>query len=293
MINKLNSIINAVRFKKTIEPFIDIDIPYVHIKGEALSVQAYGNCNQRVYSDIDILLDRKNVEVIEKIIIENNFTTIPYTRQERIMLMSHSHQIPPYYKKELSVSLYLDINFDIFWGEYEGKKVDINNFISECIYINIYGFNVRTLSPIKAFIQLILHHYKEMNSIFHLATHNSINYTMFKDVYNLLINNIEYISIDKLYEISSEYEIIPYVYYVLYYTNLIYNDNILNKYIKSFATSDGKMLLDYFGLSSNEKKLWRYDFEKRLHSSNLYDLIKYDLNDKDIEKLNRNKKIFL
>ena len=65
---------------------------------------------------------------------------------------------------------------EMFWGEYEGKRIDISEFLSDTIEIDIYGCKVKTLPPLKAMVQLILHHYKEMNSIYHLAGHNCINY---------------------------------------------------------------------------------------------------------------------
>lgn len=80
----------------------------------------------------------------------------------------------------------VDINYDSFFGEYTGKRVDIDNFLSDTIEMEIYGVKVKTLSPLKAMVQLILHHYyKEMNSIYHLASHDNINYNMLKDVYYL------------------------------------------------------------------------------------------------------------
>ena len=102
----------------------------------------------------------------------------------------------------------VDLNFDILWGEYNGKRIDIEGFISDAIEVEIYGIKVKTLPPLKALIQLILHHYKEMNSIYHLAGHNSITYSMFRDVYYLWKNNASVISLEKLYVLSEKYQII-------------------------------------------------------------------------------------
>ncbi len=76
----------------------------------------------------------------------------------------------------------IDLNFDIFWDEYEGKRIDIDEFLSDTIEMEIYGVKVKTFPPIKALIQLVLHHYKDMNSLFLLATRKSIRYDMFKDI---------------------------------------------------------------------------------------------------------------
>lgn len=142
-------------------------------------------------------------------------------------------------------------------------------------------------------IQLILHHYKDMNSIFLLATRKSIKYDMFKDLYYLLKNNRDEITLDKLYAMSSEYEIIPYVYYLLYYSGLLFKDEILDKYIEAFRTSEGEALLNCYGLNESERREWKYDFQTRLECNYLYDLIKNDLTENDLRKIKINRKVFL
>lgn len=210
------------------------------------------------------------------------------------VIISGSHQITTW-KKRISNNSYLkiDINFDVFWGEYSGTRMNINNFLDETIKIDLYGFSVKTLNPLNTMIQLILHHYKEMNSIYHLATHNSINVDMFKDIYYLWKNNIKSITLEALYDISVEYDIMPYVYYILFYVNQIYSDSELNKYVLKFQTDEGESLLNTYGLAKDEKKLWKVDFKTRLQTDDLYKLIQPDLTLYDREKLKRNIHIFM
>ena len=176
-----------------------------------------------------------------------------HSREDNVLLLSASHQTLPYYC--MHNYLVIDVNYDLFWGEYEGKRIDIKEFLSDTIEKEIYGVKVKTLSPIKTIIQLILHHYKEMNSIFLLATRKSIKYDMFKDVYYLLKNNLDTIPLDKLYAMSEEYEITPYMFYVLYYTGQVFKDKILEKYIEAFRTPEGEGLLNCYGLCAAEE-LW-------------------------------------
>ena len=91
----------------------------------------------------------------------------------------------------------------------------------------------------------------------------------------------------------AEYEIIPYVFYVLYYTGQVFEDEMLKQYIEAFRTPQGEALLNYYGLCSKEQKEWKYDFISRLESENLFDLIKNDLTQKDKEKIAINKRIFM
>ena len=289
--------LNMERYLQLKKILSDVTVPYAVIKGEPLSLLCYNKKSVRNSQDIDILIDRQHISYFERLLQENDFIRLInqnefINRESRILCISQSHQIPPYVKETSNQQIDIDLNFDIFWGEYTGKRIDISEFLADTIVQDIYGVKVKALPPLKAMVQLILHHYKEMNSIYHLAGHNCINYNMFKDVYYLWKNNQEAISLEKLYSISSEYEIIPYVFYVLYFTNWIFNDTELQRYVEAFRTSEGETHLDYYGLTEKERKPWKVDFQTRLEADNLYEFIRDNLTEADVEKLERNRRIF-
>lgn len=263
------------------------------IKGEALSVLAYKEPGNRICTDVDILIPRNRFEDAKKILLFNGFKSIAISRFDEIVMLATSHQAPAFCREIPPIGIAnIDLNFDILWGEYEGKRIDIEEFLSDTIEMEIYGVKVKTLPPLKAMIQLILHHYKDMNSLFLLATRKSIRYDMFKDVYYLLKNNLDAIPLDKLYAMSAEYEIIPYVFYILYYTGQVFDDDLLKQYIEAFRTPEGEALLNCYGLCEKERREWKCDFKTRLDSDNLYDLIKEDLTERDKEKIAINKRVF-
>lgn len=283
-------VLNSDRYQHISECLGQLSCPYAIIKGQVLSTLCYNSPEERVSSDVDILIPRKNINEVENSLIQNGFHSCTDNRSDRITLLMASHQIPTYHKNVPPWgNIMVDVNFDIFWGEYEGKRVDIEDFLSDTMEIDIYGKKIRTLPPVKALIQLILHHYKDLNSIFLLATSNGIKKAMFKDVYFLFKNNTDQITLESLYSLAVEYEIIPYVYYVLYCTGQFYDDALLKRYIETFKTDEGAMLLDYYGLCSMERKKWRYDFMTRMTTDNIYMLIKNDLTDRDRQKILINK----
>ena len=203
----LDESICKIRFKYLCNFFCDIKTyPYAIVKGEALSMLAYKQPSARHLGDIDILSTSKKLNALTDILKKFRFSPITSSREEHVMMLSTSHQIKPWIR---DISPWgkneVDLNFHIFWGEYEGKRIDIEEFLSDTIEMEIYGVKVKTLPPIKAMIQLVLHHYKDMNSLFLLATRKSIRYDMFKDVYYLLKNNLDAISLDNLHALSAEY----------------------------------------------------------------------------------------
>ena len=158
-------IIQRKLFYKELQPLFDAlsSVRYAVIKGEVLSQQIYGVPDRRKSSDIDILIDKKNVKFLEEQLHKLGFEQkLPEEnaeiRRNRVLCMAYSHQIPSYHKDKLGFHFNVDVNYDIFWGEYEGKRCSIDEFLSDTVDMEIYGVTMKTLPIEKAFVQLILHH---------------------------------------------------------------------------------------------------------------------------------------
>ena len=77
------------------------------------------------------------------------------------------------------------------------------------------------------------------------------------------------------------------------YTSLIlFSQTEMQRYVDAFRTPEGELYLNYYGLTEKERKRWKVNFQTRLETNNLYELIRDDLTESDIEKIERNKKIF-
>ena len=267
-------------------------IKYAVIKGCPLAYYKTGNPGSRLSSDIDILISRHDIDKVTELLEVNGFqNSYVLDRKERIMLVSNSHQVPSYFKYLGKCCVQIDVNFDLFWGEYKGKRIDVPEFLEGTAEMNIYGCRIRTLPPLKCMIQLILHHYKEMNSLYHLTSHIAIRRRMYEDIYILYRRYPTEISIDRMYEASERYGILPYAYYMFYYTRQVYGDAILDGYLEALCTEDGKALLDCYGLSEQERKTWKIGFSERLEAD-LTEMIESGLSNEDREKLERNRRLF-
>lgn len=287
-VNIMDKVTGYIQYKHISEMMRDMEsLNYAVVKGCPLSYYAYSDFGKRSFSDTDLLVDRKDLELFERILLKHGFGQRfagkepgKAERESRIYCLANSHQILPYYCMINGQLICVDLNFDLFWGEYTGKRVPIAEFISDAVKLNVYGVEIKTIPPLK------------MNSIYLLATKNSIKYNMFKDVYYLLKRNPESIALDQLLKFGMEYEMVPYLYYVLYYTGQVFEDKMLEQYIDAFKTAEGEALLNCYGLNEHERKEWKCDFKTRLKADNLYEWIKNDLTEKDKEKIAVNKRIF-
>lgn len=289
-LNKMFSILRHRFSQNTLKKLENY--PHACIKGEALSLHAYGKLGCRTSSDIDILIDKKEIVACKKILFSEGFQYKGLERELEVTAISSSHQTPPFIKKTVYGNIVIDLNFDVFWGEYTGARVDISEFISDAYEVDIYGCSVKILPPMKSLIQVALHHYNHMNAIYHIAGNNAFGNYMFRDIYYLWKNNVRQIKIRNLYSLAEQYGAVPYIFYVLKHTNEIYKDKYLEKWVEAFKTEEGINLLHLYGLAENERREWKVDFLTRISTSNTYDLIKSELTDSDLSKLERARNIF-
>lgn len=267
-------------------------VGYVIVKGCPLAYYKTGKVETRLSNDIDILVSRQDIVKVEYILQTNDFRCVHKpNRAERVMLVSNSHQLPPYSKRMGRLYSQIDLNFDLFWGEYTGVRIDVSEFISDAVDMEIYGCQVKTLTPIKMLVQLILHHYKEMNSIYHLVGHLGVKSRYFEDVYMLCQRFQKEISVENLYRICDKYMILPFAFYLFYYTRQVYEDETLDKYLDALRTKAGENLLAYYGLAEEERKPWKIAFKDRL-DTDISALILDEMTERDKEKLERNRRLF-
>lgn len=298
MIDKLYNIKRKI-FYREIQPLFDslAEVRYSVVKGEVLSQQIYGFPDRRKSSDIDILIDKKNVKFLEKHLLDLGFsqknpTDCSETRRNRVLCMAYSHQIPSYHKEKIGFDFNVDVNFDIFWGEYDGKRCVIDDFLNGADYLEIYGVKVKTLPKDKAFVQLVLHHYKEMNSLFHLSKHNTITIEKFKDIYDFVKNNTTVLSCDVVTDLSERYSIGSFFYYMFYFIFEIFQDEKLKEYIDALGKFRDDVLLNSYGLCDGERKEWKIPFAQRVNNQNLPEIIKNEMDLQDLEKIELNNLIF-
>ena len=269
------------------------EIPYVIIKGCPLELMKNGSYVGRIINDIDILTDRAYAPKVATLLQNNGYSLHgDIGRSEYIAAISSSHQYPVYFKYVGDFFSQIDINFDIFWGEYQGERFPISSLVESSIDLDFCGCHIKTLSPMKHLIVIILHHYKEMNSIYHLLGHHAIKPRLFEDIRKLIENNSHIFTPKSVKQECLSYKIVPYAYYLFYYTNKYYADNGLSEYVDALKCEEGTALLDTYGLNNRERKAWEIEFFDRLDENKVKESIFNQLDEYDMFKLNYNKKIF-
>lgn len=268
------------------------DFPYAVVKGEVLSVLAYGAAGLRHSGDIDVLVDKKDLKALEKILREDGFESADLTRQEKIVARAFSHQIEPYYKQLPLGSLEVDINYEVIWGEWQGRRPNVSEMLARRQMIDVFGVPVPALAVEDAFVQLCLHHYKDMNVLFHLTLHNPISSRLFDDVAGFWKHQRAHMDLEELQKRLADLELLPFFYYIAFYTAKVCDVPDLAVWAEKLKTPKGLELLDTFGLAESERKTWPISFEERLDNEKLPELVRSMLTEKELKKAEQNHKIF-
>lgn len=278
--------LGRVRYNELNAVFQQINFPYAILKGEPLSVYMHGKVATKESNDIDILVDKSNIQALLAILKNCGFeSSREENRKDFVYYLTFAHQIAPYHKRKGNSDIYVDINFDLFWGGYQGQKIDVNSFLEGTETMNLYGVNVQTLPLYKMLIALMLHHYKDFNSVFLLATTNSLTEKKLTEIYCMIMNNISKINIKQFADLCKKYSVQQFVYYMLYYVNEFYNhsSSFIDELVAALKCEEGDALLDVYGLETKHK--WKIDFIHRVKKENLFEDIKSDLSEEELKQI--------
>lgn len=298
ILNKLGII---QRFKTCTELFRKLSengIPYAVIKGAVLSVSAYNDPFCRHSGDIDLLVCRQTIDKVKQTLLELNFIQgkiadggiIPFSRKELLFQTTMSHQTAPFIKEtnnKLCPYVNVDINLDIMWGE-SGCNTDMRFVLEQTEETTICGITVKTLCLEMEFISLCLHHYKDMNSLY-LLYDRGLQLNHFCDIYYFVKNCT--MNTETLCNLCYKLKVSEYVYYCLYHTNLIFDNDKLKKYMEFLRSESADALIDKFGLTDEERQTWEIDFFARLFDINLHNYLERTLSHKALAKIRSNQEL--
>ena len=299
--NKLNfnHTLNTISVKERINSckciFSQTEFPYAVIKGPVLSQVLYDDPFWRNSKDIDILVCSKDLDKCKQILINNGFIQgkfkngkfYHYTREEILFQTSLTHQIASFVKLTDNPTcpyIYLDINTSILWGECN-EPLDLSYVLSHCQYTSITNIKLLKLSAEMEFVELCLHNYKDMNSLY-LLSRGTLTFGLYYDIY-LYINN-SHIDLSILKEICSILNVGQYIYACLYLVNELFEDEKISSIILELEKFKNESILHTYGLTEEERKPWGISLLDRLFTLDVpkYVMSMFDENEKEKIKIN-------
>jgi len=228
--------------KLLINNFDENKINYSLIKGVTLVDSLYNDdpVVYRDFGDIDILIEKGNVGIVNKVLCEQGFNQgffdeknnlIKAPRNKIIYWSLNSHQEHEYIKKSV-YSLYsskilncIDINTTIF----EGGKIEIPISTSKILENKFdkklsSGINIKCLNHTYAFLQLCYHFYKD--TVYEVKRTEREDYCLIKfcDIREYILKFRKEIDWDEFIFIINHYDLGKQIYYTLFLVSSFYDD---------------------------------------------------------------------
>lgn len=221
------NMMNLLKFTKELINLMELmeqnEIRAIPLKGPLLGMKVYSDVSLRTSKDLDILVDIKDIEKVEKILlhigykrIEPNFSL---TLKQRELIIKKYHHFEYYNSK-------LDIHIELHW-RYDSDcfVFDFEELWKQRGEITISGHAITTLSPEDNFVYLV----------FHGAKHGWFRLKWLCDVYELIKNN--QLDWEKVMEKGKELEILHMIYQCMILVEGIFKIEISN-YIKKLISDD-------------------------------------------------------
>lgn len=291
----INIISNNERYKACRPIFDQEQISYVVVKGAVLSKEIYNDPFLKNSGDIDILICKSDADKIKKLLHQNGFfqgkiingKVYYYTRRQIIFQTTFTHQMATFIKEtnnSLCPYVCIDVNTNVMWGE-NNNKIDMEKFLMHKCETELFGCKFYKLTAEMEFIHLCLHNYKDMNSLY-LLINGSLKLKLFYEIYMYLKN----VSLDcnLILEICEKMQIGEYIYTCIYYTQQIFDDEKILKYLDLLKQYKNQLILESFGLIDEERKKWNVEIIERLFKINVPKHIYSMLSNKEKDKICKN-----
>ena len=201
------------------------DVDVVVLKGGAYMMLGLPMAKGRSVSDIDVLVDRKNIEQVEKRLLEQGWQTAKLDAYDQRYYRTWMHEIPPLRHRDRFIEV--DIHHTIL-PLTSRLHPDPERLLTDAVKVEKFDFKV--LSP----CDMVLH------SAVHLFYDAELNARDFRDLVDLhelltLFGSQEAGFWKKLDTRAGELELLRPLYYALYFSNRLLNTAIPKNLLQRHA----------------------------------------------------------
>jgi len=243
------------------------NIAFAPVKGGYLIDNVYKNRSIRTTNDIDALIKRKDISLIDEIMNENGYTIREYDNEngrvlipdgkKKMLYKTSMYNLLPYMKISNVLPRTLVI-FDLSFA----LDFSLNTTpVDEMLDATIQSDNDNNLMPEHFLVHMCCHHYREASNVAWMLTGKDLNIIKFCDVREFVLQKMDSNSIARSVEFAKKHGLEKALYFTIYFTKKIYNDGYESDILKSLCIKDEKFLYqfgekDYDNLYTRKKDFW-------------------------------------
>lgn len=264
------------------QSFLRSKIKFCVLKGAALQEILYPPAT-RIYSDIDILIDRNDYEYVWEILNSYGFHNNQdlnqiQNKRERLFLLLNTYEFPEFTKKMPGSMhhFHLDIQHTHTLAKKLGYQISTTEDIENSKHMEIDGQVVPRQDLKYLLIHLCTHAFGDCCTISEIILHKAFRLRNFGDIIGLIEKHYNVFQSDEFFDLVIKTNTIKPVYYCMYYCSLIYSesDMIINLASRFEKQLENLSFLNQYGVENGTTGCiyeWQCDLDSRLFSNNCVD----------------------
>lgn len=261
---------------------------FVFTKGTVSAVSLYSDIGERTFRDIDILINKDELQKVKKAFLKNGYVfgtyrfsknSIEEARPETIKYYEMvTHQASTLVKMTDSVScesIPIDLNFGLGPESNLKDKNFIGGIIERRVKVGNGSLSLPSMSKEDMILHCCVHICRDSTFLFKISENCDTKLYQYADLLRMILQWHGDIDWDYLLRTIIKNNLANNVFYALYYIHRLFEN--IREYIKDFMKEiepKDKGYLDMYGLESDEKGVWDIPFEERLFENNRYSIIK-------------------
>lgn len=229
-------------FSKIYKLFKDNNIKYVVVKGISLEKMLYKNEYIKVISDVDMLINQDDYDIVCDLLKNNEFiagkydyvtdTVNEHTRDKYLFFRLTKDHLPDHLIKiddDVCPVVKIDISTNTDWINKKSNQVFKKIIVENSFELEINNeFSIPVLNSASNFLYMVLHLFRHAWSYRFISRNISIRLSMFNDIILLWFNSKDDI-IEELPKLLIDENMCKQVAWVLYHTDDLYGMNLLDE----------------------------------------------------------------
>lgn len=200
------------------------------LKGVFLITKVYEK-GYRTSNDYDILVQEKDLQELQSILLENGFVQgrvkmgggiSPANRREIILSRMNYGETVPFVKEMQGYPVVVDLNISVDFKP-EGEKKIVEKLLEDNVFVEIEGRKVSVLNICDFIIHLCCHLYKEATTMYWVKNRRDLLLYKFSDINVVLHKYLDKTLREALVKKIFSYGVVQECYYSFLNSSLIFN----------------------------------------------------------------------
>lgn len=252
------------------------NVHFAFLKGSYMNTFVY-DLGERISNDTDVMVWPEDLSECGKVLETlgyiqgevKNGEIVPASRADILFAKMNTYEIIPYIKKMNSEDFpfhVVDINFKLSNDEKKGVSNRIINKIQD---IDNGQYSLRIMTDENFLLYLCIHLYREATMVLKIMSCSDMTLYKFMDVHHFIVNKMNSLNWEKMYEESIALNRLNEVYYTLYFTEELYPGTIDKDILLKFKPENTEFLDEYKGRdNTDEVYKWNLGFKERVLNCN-------------------------